>query len=182
MLTVENKGSALFLDRDGVINRKIEGDYVRSLSRLELLPGAVNAIVQLGKLFRYVFVVTNQQGVGKGLMTDANLEVIHRYITGQVEEAGGYITRIYYCPSLESAGDHNRKPDIGMGLQAKRDFPGIDFSRSLMIGDALSDRFFAERLGMKFIFISETSISDMKDTCCSLAEAVAFVKMNLDYF
>ena len=146
--------SALFLDRDGVINRQIVGDYVRNLSQLELLPGAIDAIVHLGKQFRYVIVVTNQQGIGKGTMSTADVTEIHDYIVKKVEEAGGYIHKIYCCPSLESANDPNRKPCIGMGLQAKQDFPDIDFSRSLMIGDSQSDMLFAGRLNMQGVFIT----------------------------
>ena len=151
----QNLDSALFLDRDGVINRKIDGDYVRNLSQLELLPGAIDAIVRLGKRFRYVIVVTNQQGIGKGLMSEADVAEIHDYIVRQVQTAGGRIDRIYCCPSLEAANDPNRKPGIGMGLQAKRDFPDIDFSRSLMIGDNASDMLFAEKLGIPRIFIGD---------------------------
>jgi len=150
---MQNLDSALFLDRDGVINRQIVGGYVRNLSQLELLPGVIDAIVRLGKQFRYVIVVTNQQGIGKGLMSAADVEEIHGYIIGQVQKAGGRIDRIYCCPSLDTANDPNRKPGIGMGLQAKRDFPDIDFSRSLMIGDNASDMIFAEKLGMSHIFI-----------------------------
>ena len=149
----QNLDSALFLDRDGVINRKIDGDYVRNLSQLELLPSAVDAIVRLGKRFKYVIIVTNQQGIGKGLVSDADVAEIHGYIIEQVQKAGGRIDCIYCCPSLETANDPNRKPDTGMGLQAKRDFPDIDFSRSLMIGDSVSDMLFAENLGIQRIFI-----------------------------
>jgi len=150
---LQNLDSALFLDRDGVINRKIVGDYVRNLSQLELLPGAIDAIARLCKHFKYVIVVTNQQGIGKGLMSDADVVEIHDYIIKQVETAGGRIDRIYCCPSLKTANDPNRKPGTGMGLQAKRDFEDIDFSRSLMIGDSASDMQFAERLGMPRVFI-----------------------------
>ena len=146
--------SALFLDRDGVINRQIVGDYVRNLSQLELLPGAVDAIVRMGKRFRYVIVVTNQQGIGKGLFSTADVNEIHDYIISKVQSAGGQIDKIYCCPSLESSNDPNRKPGIGMGLQAKHDFPDIDFSRSLMIGDSHSDMLFAKGLGMKTVFIT----------------------------
>ncbi len=144
----------MFLDRDGVINRQVVGDYVRSLSQLEILPGAVEAIVRLGVVFRYIIVVTNQQGIGKGLMNAAEVEVIHDHIIGKVQEAGGKIDRIYYCSSLSSDNDPNRKPGIGMGLQAKYDFPDIDFGCSLMVGDSLSDIQFAERLGMRHIFVT----------------------------
>jgi len=150
---MQNLDSALFLDRDGVINRQIAGDYVRNLSQLELLPGAIDAIVRLAKRFQYVIVVTNQQGVGKGFISAADVAEIHEYIISQVQKSGGRIDRIYCCPSLETDNDPNRKPGIGMGLQAKRDFPDIDFSRSLMIGDNASDMIFAEKLGMSRIFI-----------------------------
>ena len=150
---MEHLDSTLFLDRDGVINRLIVGDYVRNLSQLELLPGAIDAIVRLGKRFRYVIVVTNQQGIGKGLMSAADVAEIHQYIIEQVHRAGGRIDKIYCCPSLKTDNDPNRKPDIGMGLQAKRDFPDIDFARSLMIGDNATDMLFAEKLRMARIFI-----------------------------
>ena len=168
------EGSALFLDRDGVINRHIEGDYVRNLSQLELLPGAVDAIVRLGKRFRRVFVVTNQQGVGKGVMTDGDLAEIHDYILCEVQKAGGRIDRIYCCPSLAANNDPNRKPGIGMGLQAKRDFPDIDFSRSLMIGDSASDMIFAEKLGMSRIFIDNGNHipEDTTNICKSLTDVL----------
>jgi D-glycero-D-manno-heptose 1,7-bisphosphate phosphatase len=164
--------SALFLDRDGVINRQIVGDYVRNLSQLELFPGAMDAIVRLGKWFRYVMVVTNQQGIGKGLMSATDVAEIHNYIIREVQAAGGRIDRIYCCPSLDTAGDPSRKPGIGMGLQAKTDFPDIDFSRSLMIGDSSSDMLFAERLGMQRIFITQGKSvpRDVKYVCDSLAE------------
>jgi len=146
---MQNLDSALFLDRDGVINRRIVGDYVRNLSQFEFLPGAIDAIIRLGKRFRYVIVVTNQQGIGKGLMNVADVDEIHDYILRQLQAAGGHIDKIYCCPSLETANDPNRKPGIGMGLQAGRDFPDIDFGCSLMIGDSPSDMLFAEKLGMQ---------------------------------
>lgn len=169
---MQNLDSALFLDRDGVINRQIVGDYVRNLSQLELLPGAIDAIARLGKLFRYVIVVTNQQGIGKGLMSAADVSEIHDYIIREVQAAGGRIDKIYCCPSLDTAEDPNRKPNIGMGLQAKLNFPDIDFNRSLMIGDSPSDMLFAERLGMQSIFITngKPAPKDAKHVCDSLVD------------
>jgi len=118
------------------------------------LPGAIEAIVRIGKRFRHVIIVTNQQGIGKGLMSEKDVAEIHDYIIRQVHAAGGRIDRIYCCPSIDAANDPNRKPNVGMGLQAKGDFPDIDFSRSLMIGDSESDMLFAERLGIPCIFIN----------------------------
>ncbi len=163
---------ALFLDRDGVINRRIPGDYVRNLSQFELLPGAGEAIVRLGNVFGRVIVVTNQQGIGKGLMSVADVAEIHDFLTQKVDEAGGRLDKIYCCPSLASDNDPDRKPGIGMGLRAKRDFPEIDFARSLMIGDSISDMKFAEKLGMPFIFITgeNPAPENVTYSCRSLAD------------
>jgi histidinol-phosphate phosphatase family protein len=171
---------ALFLDRDGVINRQVAGDYVRNLSQLEILPGSIDAIVRLGSIFRYILVVTNQQGIGKGLMNMSDVEQIHQHIARKVHESGGRLDRIYCCPSLESDHDPNRKPGTGMGLQAKQEFPEIDFNQSLMIGDSLSDIQFAEKLGMPYIFITHGSTPPchVKHVCGSLADVPDFVAKN----
>ena len=170
-LVMQKLDSALFLDRDGVINRQIVGDYVRNISQFEWLPGAVDAIVKTGTLFRYVIVVTNQQGIGKGLMSVAEVTEIHDYIIREVRESGGRLDKIYCCPSLDSDNDPNRKPGTGMGMQAKQDFPEIEFNRSLMVGDSLSDMQFAERLGMQRIFVTNGRLKpeNVKYTCDSLA-------------
>ncbi len=173
-----DRNRALFLDRDGVINRRIVGDYVRNVSQLELLPGAVDAIARLSNVFGRVIVVTNQQGIGKGLMSDSDVAKVHDYIIQKVHEAGGRVDKIYYCPSLASAGNPDRKPGIGMALRAKRDFPEIDFGRSLMVGDGLSDMQFAEKLGMSFIFIvDEDPVPDRAEFVCkSLADVPELLK------
>ncbi len=174
---MQNLDSALFLDRDGVINRQIVGDYVRNLLQLELLPGAIDAIARLGNVFRYVIVVTNQQGISKGLMSAGDVVAIHDYIIQKVTEAGGHLDRIYCCPSLGTKNDPNRKPGTGMGLQAKQDFPDIDFNRSLMVGDSPSDMLFAERLGMQRIFISNGKLvpDGVKHVCDALSEVPAML-------
>jgi histidinol-phosphate phosphatase family protein len=181
-VVLSNFNSALFLDRDGVINRQIIGDYVRNLAQFELLPGAVDAIARLGKLFRHVIVVTNQQGIGKGLMNAADADEIHDYMTCKVQAAGGRIDRIYCCPSPDTANDPCRKPGIGMGLQAQHDFPDIDFSRSLMIGDSSSDMLFAERLGMQTIFITNGKpapkyVEHVCDSLANVPEMLAQTKL-----
>ena len=181
---MQNLDNTLFLDRDGVINRCIVGDYVRNISQLEFLPGAIDAIVELGKQFRYVIVVTNQQGIGKGLMSEADVSEIHEYIIKKVKIAGGRIDKIYYCPSLKSANDPQRKPGIGMGLQAKLDFPDIDFTRSLMIGDSESDMLFAEKLGMPRILIDsgDSFAENTMLVCKSLADTCVFFQKNAKKF
>jgi histidinol-phosphate phosphatase family protein len=142
----------LFLDRDGVINRLRPNDYVKSWDEFEFMPGILNALAKWNRHFKHIIIVTNQRGVGRGLMTENDLVNIHSRMIGEIEEHNGRIDKIYYCTSI-SADDINRKPNIGMAWQAKRDFPDIDFSKSLMIGDSESDRQFAEKTGIKMIHI-----------------------------
>lgn len=149
-----DKSWTLFLDRDGVLNRRLEGDYVKRPEDFVWLDGVLNSFAWLNEVFGMIVVVTNQQGIGKGLMTEKELERIHHKMLDDVKQAGGRIDKVYFCPDLENSGSFNRKPNIGMGLQAKRDLPGIDFRQSVMVGDTLSDLRFGRRLKMKTVFIS----------------------------
>jgi D-glycero-alpha-D-manno-heptose 1-phosphate guanylyltransferase len=145
----------LFLDRDGTINRLRPNDYVKSWNEFEFLPGIRKFLAMCNKHFKHIIIVTNQRGVGKGLMTEKELIDIHSRMLNEIQSSGGRIDKIYYCTAA-SDGDINRKPDIGMALQAKRDYPDIDFSKSLMIGDSETDKMFAENLRMKMIYINGT--------------------------
>ncbi len=146
----------LFLDRDGVINRRITGGYVKTPEEFELLPGVGGAIAELGQLFGRIVVVSNQQGIGRGLMTEADLARVHRKMTQEVESLGGRIDAIFYSPHLEADRSFMRKPGVGMGLAARRRFPEIRFRRCLMAGDTLSDMIFGRRLGMVTTLITQT--------------------------
>jgi histidinol-phosphate phosphatase family protein len=145
----------LFLDRDGVINEKIENDYVKSLSDFEFIEGSLEALEMLEPMFDYIVVVTNQQGIGKGLMTEADLLIIHQKLVIEVTENGGRIDKIYHCPNLAADNAPCRKPSTGMAFQAREDFPEIDFTKSIMVGDSQSDMEFGDRLGMKCVKIGE---------------------------
>ncbi|MDR2775681.1 MAG: HAD family hydrolase [Tannerella sp.] len=140
----------LFLDRDGTVNCLRQNDYVKSWDEFEFLPGIPDVLAKWNKRFKHIIIVTNQRGAGKGLMTENQLNDIHERMLHEIENHGGRIDKIYYCTAT-SDDDINRKPNIGMALQAKRDYPDIDFSRSLMIGDSETDKIFAENLGMKYI-------------------------------
>lgn len=148
--TLFEQDEFLFLDRDGILNKHLPGDYVRNWSMWEWLPGVLEAMPKMAKRYKRIFIVTNQQGVGKGLMSAADLEDVHRHMLADIEAAGGRIDRVYVCTELESAHSPNRKPEIGMALQAKIDFPEVDFHRSVMVGDSESDRLFAQRSRMRF--------------------------------
>jgi histidinol-phosphate phosphatase family protein len=157
-LTQINSTWTLFLDRDGVINKKIDNGYVRTWKEFEFLPGAVEALKTLSSKFSKTIIVTNQQGVGKKLMSEEDLQNIHKSMVNEIEKAGGRIDKIYFAPHLKSENSEFRKPGIGMALQAQKDFPKIDFSKSIMAGDSIHDMEFGKRAGMKTIFISPQNI------------------------
>ena len=144
----------LFLDRDGIINRLRPGDYVKSWDEFEFLPGALNALTKCNAMFRRILVVTNQRGVGKGLMTRQALDEIHRRMLQTIAAHGGRIDKIYCCTGL-SENDPCRKPNIGMALQAQKEFPEIDFASALMVGDTSSDLLFGRNAGMPTVLIGE---------------------------
>lgn len=146
-----NNDAFLFLDRDGILNKHLLGDYVRNWSMWEWLPGVLETMPKLAKRYQRIFIVSNQQGVGKGLMTSEELADIHRRMLADIEAAGGRIDKVYVCTELESAHSPNRKPEPGMALQAQRDFPEVDFHRSVMVGDSSSDEQFARNLRMRFV-------------------------------
>ena len=146
---------ALFLDRDGVINERIIDGYVTRLEDFKLIDGVLEAMAIFSRVFDRIFVVTNQQGIGKGLMTESDLDRIHDWLHEQVVSAGGRIDRIYYCPALKSAHSFMRKPSIGMALQARRDFPEVLLRQSVMVGDTRSDMLFGRRAGMQTVLVGD---------------------------
>lgn len=143
----------LFLDRDGVINVRKMGGYILSTEEFIFLPEAAESIAFFSNVFNHVFVVTNQQGIGKGLMTERNLSDIHAYMTESVEKLGGRISACYFAPELKNEDSAMRKPNPGMALRAKSEFPEIDFSKAIMVGDTDSDIKFGKNIGMKTVRI-----------------------------
>ncbi|MBL6657026.1 MAG: HAD family hydrolase [Flavobacteriales bacterium] len=147
----------LFLDRDGVINKKLEGDYVKTIDEFEFLPNSLEAIVGFSKYFHKIIVVTNQQGISKQLMTENDLSKVHNHLLKEVENLNGKIDAIYHAPQLESENSKMRKPNTGMAYLAKKEFPSIDFSKSIMVGDSISDMEFAENVGIRGLFIGKSN-------------------------
>lgn len=144
----------LFLDRDGVINKNIDGGYVLDWEQFEFLPGVLETMPKLAKLFPRIIVVTNQQSIAKGLITEDALREIHQNMMNMIELNGGRIDAVYYAPGLASPDNLLRKPNNGMAFLAQKDFPEIDFSRSVMVGDKLSDMQFGKSVGMATAYLS----------------------------
>ena len=144
----------LFLDRDGTINRRLIGDYVKSYDDFEFLPGALEALRVFNEHFKYSIVVTNQQGIGKELMSHQDLHEIHKEMNKKVNEFGATLDEILYCPHLAALDPSCRKPNPGMAFQAKEMFPDIEFKHSVMVGDTESDIQFGKKLRMYCVLIS----------------------------
>lgn len=148
-----NKNWTLFLDRDGVINKRLPGDYVKNVNEFEFLEGVRECVPLLNKIFAKIIVVTNQQGIGKGIMTEHDLHMVHQFMLSEIEKFGGKIHAVYFSPFKAEENHPMRKPNVGMALKAKEDFPEIEFEKSIMVGDSESDMEFGNRCGMKTVFI-----------------------------
>lgn len=151
-----DKSWTLFLDRDGVINKEILNEYVLHTSQFFFYDDSLRALEILNKHFGTIVIVTNQKGVGRGIMTLDDLDEIHNNMMKEVIITGGRIDKIYFATDLDNDSPY-RKPQHGMALHAKEDFPQIDFSRSIMAGNKLSDMQFGRNAGMATAFIASTN-------------------------
>jgi D-glycero-D-manno-heptose 1,7-bisphosphate phosphatase len=163
----------VFLDRDGVLNRKMpEGRYVTSLADLQILPGVPEAIARLNRAGLRVVVVTNQRGVALGLYSADDVRQIHDAFQSSLHTHSAQIDAFYVCPHDKHQCEC-RKPLTGLFDQARADFPEIEAASSVIIGDSLSDIEFGRRLGMTTVFIEGDPLHQKPgaDTARQLADA-----------
>jgi D-glycero-alpha-D-manno-heptose 1-phosphate guanylyltransferase len=146
----------LFLDRDGVINQEKHQDYIRSITEFKFLADVPQAITRLSQRVGRIIVVTNQRGVGKGYMTEADLRNVNQYMTEKIAAAGGRVDRIYYCTSVDNLHP-DRKPNPGMGYRARQEFPEIDPEKTIMVGNKHSDMLFARNAGFYACYLATTN-------------------------
>lgn len=155
---------AVFLDRDGVINRKAPaGSYIGSLSEFEVLPGSLEAIARLCGNGWQIFLVTNQRGIARGIVSVDAVEQIHRWLLDRVRNTGGRITQVYVCPHDYSDVCDCRKPNPGMLLRAAREY-SVDLLHSWMVGDSIQDIQAGRAVGCKTAYVGEgeCGIADIK--------------------
>lgn len=129
--------STIFLDRDGVINEN-RADYVKSWDEFRFLPGARESIARLTRAGHRIVVCSNQAGVARGIIARETVEDIHSRMIAGIEEMGGAIEKVYYCPHARDANCPCRKPRPGQLLRA-RDELGIDLNDAIFIGDSITD-------------------------------------------
>jgi D-glycero-D-manno-heptose 1,7-bisphosphate phosphatase len=177
--------TTVFLDRDGILNRKMpEGRYVTSWSEFELLPAVPESIARLNRAGLRVVVVSNQRCVALGLCTSADVDAIHCAFQNLLNSRGAHVDGFYFCPHDERQCNC-RKPPPGLYEQAAGDFPEIAAEASAMIGDSLPDIEFGHRLGLLTIFIdgdsvlqkpgSQAAVKLAEFRFTSLAEAVDYL-------
>jgi len=141
-----------FLDRDGVINIERKNDYVKNVSEFIFESDALKALSILSQYTQYLFIVTNQRGVGRNIMSLSDLASVHSYMMNQINIYNGHIKQIYTCTDIHSSSI-NRKPNTGMAFRAQADYPEVIFSESVMIGNSKSDIEFGNKLGMYTVLL-----------------------------
>ncbi|MHA1380641.1 MAG: D-glycero-alpha-D-manno-heptose-1,7-bisphosphate 7-phosphatase [Candidatus Helarchaeota archaeon] len=154
---------AVFIDRDGVINKKPpEGEYITSKENFYLLENVERAIKILNQNQFLVIIVTNQRGISLGHLTELQLKEIHQYMISLLNKSGAYIDAVFFCPHNEGECTC-RKPEIGLFLHAKRCFPSINFGLSFVVGDSFRDIKAGLRIGCKTILITNGSYSALNN-------------------
>jgi D-glycero-D-manno-heptose 1,7-bisphosphate phosphatase len=153
---------AVFLDRDGVINQYLPEDYVKTPDELIILPGVCAAIAQLNNANILVFLISNQQGVGKGIMTQADLESVQAKLHAELASHGARLDGVYYCTCLTGPDCTCRKPAPTMILQAKEEHD-LDLPQSVFVGDTKGDAKAAKSAGVGLFFLVMTGQTRPED-------------------
>jgi D-glycero-D-manno-heptose 1,7-bisphosphate phosphatase len=139
------------LDRDGVINED-SGEFIKSVAEWRPIPGSLEAIAALTRAGFRVAVVTNQSGVGRGLLTEQTLNAIHAHMRAAVSDAGGELAGVYYCPHHPDAGCDCRKPKAALLHRLEGDL-GVSLEGVPFIGDRISDVGAADAVGARAILV-----------------------------
>ena len=129
--------TAVFVDRDGVINENRD-DYVKSLEEFKLLPGVVRSAARLTEAGLRIVIISNQQGIARGLISPEALRLIDERLLAELAGAGARVAGVYYCPHAKEDNCDCRKPRPGLLLKAAAEL-GIDLARSVFVGDSSID-------------------------------------------
>lgn len=144
-----------FFDRDGIVNKRKFGGYIQNYDEFEFLQEFLEIFKRIDSLGYLKIIITNQQGIGKGLMTEEELSKVHNMMQFNLYQKFGFsFDDIYYSPDLENSGSKTRKPEPGMILDAIEKWD-IDKENSYFIGDSESDALAGKRAGIKTILIGD---------------------------
>ena len=181
---------AIFLDRDGVINED-RVDYVKSWEEFRFIKGAHQALKQIHQAGIPVVVISNQSVIGREIITEAELSIIHSRLLKEVQKSGGFITKIYCCPHHPDDHCRCRKPRIGLLKKAAHEMD-LDLTKCVIVGDNLKDIQAGKRAGCRTVLVQTgqgnktitkilTGQTKIKPdwVCDNLASAIPII---LDYF
>lgn len=176
------KRKAFFFDRDGIVNRRILGGYVTKPEEFEFLPDFI-PLFQLVQAHGYfTAVITNQQGIGKGLMTEEDLSEVHKYMQiNLLKLTDKSFDAVYYCGDLHQAMSYRRKPNPGMIFEAIAEH-SLDPGTSFMLGDSISDVQAGKSAGCTTILVGEFTRSEVPEAdhiVATLAECIKFLETYL---
>ena len=158
----------IFIDRDGVINKDPGGwtkySYVTKWDEFFFVPGSIEALKKLKGAEYKVFLISNQGGISKGYFTQEDLDKLNKRMLKEIEEGGGKIDEVYYCPHHDKDNCECRKPKTGLIEQAARKMH-IDFKNTFIIGDSIRDVNAGKRMGMKTILVlsGKTPLAETHD-------------------
>ena len=170
--------ACVFFDRDGIVNASPGPGYVERLADFHLLPAFLDALRVTRERGYEAVIVTNQRGVGLGLMTQETLDEIHAALRDAVNEAGLDLLAIYYCTANDNAHP-NRKPNPGMLLEAATRY-GLDLSRSWMVGDNEKDVEAGRAAGCRTVLVNASDQPTAADYRLADMEQLAdFFESNL---
>ena len=144
---------AIFLDRDGVINKERK-DYVKSVEEFQIIDNIPKVIKILKEKGFVVIVITNQSAINRGLVTIETLNEIHNHLQKILKDNNTSIDDFYFCPHIPDENCQCRKPNPGMLIKAVQDHD-IDMNQSFMIGDSLTDVQAAQKAGCKGILLNQ---------------------------
>lgn len=167
----------IFLDRDGVINRRIVGGYITNWTEFKFVRGIKSVLAKLSKMGTPLIVLSNQAGVGKGIVMRAALECITKRFVAELAEAGARIDAVYYCPHIPSENCRCRKPKPGLLRRAATNWR-LDLKRSVLIGDSLSDLEAARAVGCRAILLASRLRSLPQSQLASLAGVLVAGKLS----
>ncbi|MEM4259549.1 MAG: HAD family hydrolase [Candidatus Pacearchaeota archaeon] len=164
---------AIFLDRDGIINEHDpqKDYYIVSWDKFKFIPGTKEAIAKLSRTDYLIFIITNQQAIGKGLMSIEDLNKIHENMLNEIRSVGGRIDRIYYCPHLENQCNC-RKPSPMLIDIAVKEF-NLNLGESWVIGDSEMDIIMGRARGCRTILIGKNNFCQADYSARDLNEAVS---------
>lgn len=144
----------IFLDRDGVISKRPpRGEYIKSWNDFEFLPGAVEALKILSQEGYRIFFISNQAGIGRGIMKEEDLNLIYSKLKEELQNNGIEIAGFYYCPHEMNEDCDCRKPKPGLLLKAAKDY-NINLRKSVFIGDEERDLLAGNAAGCKTILVT----------------------------